>query len=124
MLLDFHVKTGTRFSLRDKRLLEISKVEIMRVNCINEDTQEMPFSQSTAFPSTVRRRDMEQTMTKHSLFSTVIISLPLIQEGQLSVSDKRMCTILINCLEDQACPVKVRFGKLTALDMTHGLTGP
>ena len=33
-------------------------------------------------------------------FSTVILSLPLIQEGQLSVSGKRMCTILVNCLED------------------------
>ena len=33
MLLDFHVKAGTRFSLRDKRLFEISEVEITRVNC-------------------------------------------------------------------------------------------
>ena len=48
-----------------------------------------------------------QLMTLHSfkeiddeIFSTVILSLPLIQEGQLSVSGKRMCTILVNCLED------------------------
>ena len=34
LLLDFHMKTGTRFSLRDKRLFEISKVEITRVDCI------------------------------------------------------------------------------------------
>ena len=34
------------------------------------------------------------------IFSTVILSLPLIQEGQLSVSRERMCTILINRLED------------------------
>ena len=34
MFLDFHVKTGTRISLRDKRLFEISEVEIARVNCI------------------------------------------------------------------------------------------
>ena len=34
MLLDFHVKAGTRFSLRDKRLFEISEVEITRVNCM------------------------------------------------------------------------------------------
>ena len=34
LLLDFHVKAGTRFSLRDKRLFEISEVEITRVNCI------------------------------------------------------------------------------------------
>ena len=54
----------------------------------------------------------------HEIFSTVILSLPLIQEGQLSVSGERMCTILVNRLEDQACPVNVWLGKLTALDMT------
>ena len=36
----------------------------------------------------------------HEIFSTVILSLPLIQEGQLSVSGKRMCTILVYSLED------------------------
>ena len=36
----------------------------------------------------------------YEIFSTVILSLPLIQEGQLSVSGERMCTILVNRLED------------------------
>ena len=54
----------------------------------------------------------------HEIFSTVILSLPLIQEGQLSVSGERMCTILVNRLEHQVCPVNVWSGKLTALDMT------
>ena len=36
----------------------------------------------------------------HEIFSMVILSLPLIQEGQLSVSGERMCTILVNRLED------------------------
>ena len=54
----------------------------------------------------------------HEIFSTVILSFPLIQEGQLSVSGERMCTILVSRLEDQACPVNVWLGKLTALDMT------
>ena len=36
----------------------------------------------------------------HEVFSTVILSLPLIQEGQLSVSGERMFTILVNRLED------------------------
>ena len=54
----------------------------------------------------------------HEIFSTVILSLPLIQEGQLSVSGKIMCTILVNRLEDYACPVNMWLGKLTALDMT------
>ena len=36
----------------------------------------------------------------HEIFFTVILSLPLIQAEQLSVSGKRMCTILVNRLED------------------------
>ena len=36
----------------------------------------------------------------HEIFSTAILSLPLIQEGQLSVSGERMCTILVKRLED------------------------
>ena len=36
----------------------------------------------------------------HEIFSTAILSLLLIQEGQLSVSGERMCTILVNRLED------------------------
>ena len=31
---------------------------------------------------------------------SVILSLPLIQKGQLSVSGERMCTVLVNRLED------------------------
>ena len=54
----------------------------------------------------------------HEIFSTEIISLPLIQEGRLSVSGERMCTILVNRLEDLACPVNMWLGKLTVLDMT------
>ena len=36
----------------------------------------------------------------HEIFSTVILSLPLNQEGQLLVSGERMCSILVNPLED------------------------
>ena len=36
----------------------------------------------------------------HEIFSMVILSLPLIQEGQLSVSGERMRTVLVNRLED------------------------
>ena len=36
----------------------------------------------------------------HEILSTVILSLPLIQEGQLSVSGERMCAVLVNRLED------------------------
>ena len=65
-----------------------------------------------------RRGRQHSFIIDHEIFSTVILSLPLIQEGQLSVSGERMCTILVNCLEDEACPVNVWLGKLTALDMT------
>ena len=34
LLVDFHVKTGTKVSPRDKRLFEINEVEITRVDCI------------------------------------------------------------------------------------------
>ena len=40
------------------------------------------------------------TEIDHEIFSAVILSILLIQEGQLSVSGKRMCTILVNRLED------------------------
>ena len=33
LMLDFYVKRGIRFSLRDKRLFEITEVEITRVDC-------------------------------------------------------------------------------------------
>ena len=35
LLLDFHVKTGTRFSPRDNRIFEITEFEITRVDCNN-----------------------------------------------------------------------------------------
>ena len=34
----------------------------------------------------------------HEMISTVILSLPLIQVGQLSVTGERMCTIIKYCL--------------------------
>ena len=47
-----------------------------------------------------RGRQYSFVESDHEIFSMVILSLLLIQEGQLSVSGKRMCTILVNCLED------------------------
>ena len=35
LMLDFYVKTRIGFSLRDKRLFEITEVEITRVDCIS-----------------------------------------------------------------------------------------
>ena len=45
-----------------------------------------------------RGRQHSSVEVDHEIFSTVILSLPLIQEGQLSVSGERMCTILVNRL--------------------------
>ena len=47
-------------------------------------------------------RDWQHSFVEidREIFSMVILSLPLIQEGQLSVSGERMCTILVNRLED------------------------
>ena len=47
-----------------------------------------------------RGRQHSSVEIDHEIFSTVILSLQLIQEGQLSVSGERMCTILVNRLED------------------------
>ena len=58
LLLDFNVKTGARFSLRDKRIIVISEVEITRVDYISEDTQEMLLSRSTAYPRCQKKKDM------------------------------------------------------------------
>ena len=52
--------------------------------------------------SPAKQREVKHSLVEidHEIFSTVILSLPLIQEGQLSVSGERMCTILVNRLED------------------------
>ena len=47
-----------------------------------------------------RGRQHSSVEIDREIFSMVILSLPLIQDGQLSVSGERMCTILVNRLED------------------------
>ena len=42
------------------------------------------------YPRQVRQHSFVEI--DHEIFSMVILSLPLIQEGQLSVSSERMCT--------------------------------
>ena len=53
----------------------------------------------------------------HEIFSSVSLSLLLMQEGQFSVCGKRMSMILVNGLEDYACSVKLWLGKLNTLGM-------
>ena len=45
-------------------------------------------------------KNVEKSFSQNVLKTTVILFLPLIQEGQLSVSGKRMCILLVNRLED------------------------
>ena len=47
-----------------------------------------------------RGRQHSSVEIDREIFSKVILSLLLIQEGHLSVSGERMCTILVNRLED------------------------
>ena len=51
--------------------------------------------------SALARRGRQHSFVEidHEIFSTVSLSLPLIQEGQFSVSGERMCTLLVS-LED------------------------
>ena len=44
LMLDCYVKTGIRFSLRDKRLFEITEAEITRVDCIIVDLVHCKYS--------------------------------------------------------------------------------
>ena len=56
----------------------------------------------------------------HEIFSTIMLSLPLIQEGQLSVSGERMRKILVNRLETyNACPIIVWLGTLLRSTWPH-----
>ena len=55
--------------------------------------------------------------TDHEIFSRDIFSLPLIQERQLSVSGKRMCTYWLTACRTNPVQEKVRIGKLITIDM-------
>ena len=61
-----------------------------------------PYDSRPGGPGLNTRRGRQHSFVEidHEIFSKVILSLPLIQEGQLSVSGERMCTILVNRLED------------------------
>ena len=58
------------------------------------------YLQQLICPNPRRGRQHSFMEIDHEIFSMVILSLPLIQEGQLSVSGERMCTILVHRLED------------------------
>ena len=63
-LLDFHVKAGIRFSLRDKRLFETSEVEIMSVDCNCKETS----PQINGFIDLIRIRNKYTKQTSIRIF--------------------------------------------------------
>ena len=82
----------------------------MNIKC-NIQTEKLPASvaqlderptgdQEVAGSTPRRGRQHSFVEIDHEIFSTVILSLPLIQEELLSVSGERMCTILVYRLED------------------------
>ena len=97
------------FSAKNIRILCIESVKIVNEMTLNKLVKPASVAQLDA-PSDWRpggrrfnpHRGRQHSFMEidHEIFSTVILSLPLIQEGQLSVSGERMCTILVNRLED------------------------
>ena len=65
-------------------------------------TEALPVSTTTYvfIEKYISRYYSYQELLNPTIVSMVILSLPLIQEGQLSVSGDRMCTIPVNRLED------------------------
>ena len=112
MLLDFPVQTRTRFSLRDKRLFEISEVEIARVNCHLYRVIYLLIGFQCAIGSTSDCRsrcrkfksqlsDITSIEIDHEIISIIILPLSLIrQAGQLSITGEVCVQELVNCLED------------------------
>ena len=75
-MLDFYVKTGIRFSLRDKRLFEITEVEITRVDCTrtnNRSAQDVHVMHCKIeyLKTTVRAFGLKRSNDPNSLLSTV-----------------------------------------------------
>ena len=70
--------------------------------------------------STTPGRQHSLVEIDREIFSTVIFSISLIQERHLSVSGKRMCTILVNYY----CPVEVWLFQMTSQHESTGFTGP
>ena len=72
LLVDLCIKTGTRFSLRDKRLFEISEFEITRVDCnIEKEMVHCTFHRSINPYKDFGRKWMKSCMHCYNLKKTV-----------------------------------------------------
>ena len=84
------LKLGGKLDLEVvQRILPASVAQLVRVRLVIRRLRSIPPGRQHSFV------EMD-----HEMFSTVILSLPLIQERHLSISCERMCTILVNCLDD------------------------
>ena len=72
--LDFYVKIGIRFSLRDKRLFEITEVEITRVDC-NNSLFLKPHPLKTAIPASINCNVKSWTNMGHSIRVIFVVRL-------------------------------------------------
>ena len=78
LILDFYVKTGIRFSLRDRRLFEITEIEITRVDCISKLERGIALVCYFEMAPTIRHVNMCQLavrpryLGKAEVFSTLI----------------------------------------------------
>ena len=54
LMFGFCVKTRIIFSLRDKRLFEITEVEITRVDCISKMTSTLAFDYISLIPAIIK----------------------------------------------------------------------
>ena len=87
-MLDFYVKTGIRFSLRDKRLFEITEVEITRVDCFIIEAPSMNnwgvFLRLTGTPPCLSAISAKENSFRDFLFTSLNLIRPTPQEEILS----------------------------------------
>ena len=87
LMLDFYVKRGIRFSLRDKRLFEITEVEITRVDCIICVRLSLLSSEIAAPLAVVGTHSIETALSFSSPFLLVVcfcspnVKLLLVRDG-------------------------------------------
>ena len=104
--MDLRISTTTKGSVRTTHsLLYLLHQVLVSISCLEPASVAQLDAPSDWKPggrgfNPRRGRRHSFVEIDHEIFSTVILSLPLIQEGQLSVSGERMCTILVNRLED------------------------
>ena len=72
LMLDFYVKTGIRFSLRDKRLFEITKVMITKVDCI------MKFPHCLTAESAWLQENVKNALERDNCFESCYLGGPFV----------------------------------------------